>query len=72
MTEVHSFMGLAGSYRRFVKNFSKIVVSLTQLTCKGQPFEWDDEKESAFPELKTRLTTAPVSTLSTGTENFVI
>ena len=39
VTEVRSFMGLAGYYRRFVKDFSKIAVPLTQLTRKGQPFE---------------------------------
>ena len=72
VTEVRSFMGLAGYYRRFVKDFSKIAVPLTQLTRKGQPFEWNDERESAFHELKTRLTTAPILTLPSGMENFVI
>ena len=72
MTEVRSFMGLAGYYRRFVKDFSKLAVPLTQLTRKGQPFEWNSERESAFHELKTRLTTAPILTLPSGTENFVI
>uniref|UniRef100_A0A493TFV0 Reverse transcriptase/retrotransposon-derived protein RNase H-like domain-containing protein n=1 Tax=Anas platyrhynchos platyrhynchos TaxID=8840 RepID=A0A493TFV0_ANAPP len=65
-------MGLAGYYRRFVKDFSKLAVPLTQLTRKGQPFEWNSERESAFHELKTRLTTAPILTLPSGTENFVI
>ncbi|GMP22048.1 hypothetical protein CsSME_00000233 [Camellia sinensis var. sinensis] len=72
VTEVRSFMGLAGYYRRFVKDFSKLAVPLTQLTRKGQPFEWNSERESAFHELKTRLTTAPILTLPSGTENFVI
>ena len=72
VTEVRNFMGLAGDYRRFVKDFLKIVVPLTQLTRKGQPFEWNDERESAFHELKTRLTTAPILTLPLCTKNFVI
>ncbi|XP_028091184.1 uncharacterized protein LOC114291319 [Camellia sinensis] len=42
VTEVHSFTGLAGYYRRFVKHFSKIAVSLTQLTQKGAPLEWTE------------------------------
>ncbi|XP_028127501.1 uncharacterized protein LOC114323992 [Camellia sinensis] len=71
VTEVHNFMSLAGYYRRFVKDFSKIAIPLTQLIHKGQPFKWNDERESAFQELKTRLTTIPVLTLPTGTENFV-
>ena len=72
VTEVRSFMGLAGYYRRVVKDFSKLAVPLTQLTRKGQPFEWNSERESAFQELKTRLTTAPILTLPSGTKNFVI
>ena len=72
VTEVHSFMGLAGYYRRFVKDFSKLAVPLTQLTQKGQPFEWNDEREAAFHELKTRLPTAPILTQPSSTENFVI
>ena len=63
VTEVCSFMGLAGYYRRFVKDYSKEAVPLTQLTRKGQPFEWNDEKEAVFHELKTRLTTEPILTL---------
>ncbi|XP_028119276.1 uncharacterized protein LOC114316792 [Camellia sinensis] len=48
VTEVRSFMGLAGYYRRFVQDFSKIAVPLTQLTRKGVAFEWSEERESAF------------------------
>ena len=59
--EIHSFLGLAGYYRRFVKNFSSIASSLTKLTCKGVNFTWDNDCEEAFQLLKTRLTTTPVS-----------
>mgnify|MGYP003703443327 CR=1 FL=1 len=72
VTEVRSFTGLAGYYRRFVIEFSKIAVPLHQLTRKGQPFKWNDERESAFHEMKTRLTIVPILTLPSGTENFVI
>ncbi|XP_028063363.1 uncharacterized protein LOC114266638 [Camellia sinensis] len=71
VTEVRSFMGLAGYYRRFIQDFSKIAVPLTQLTRKGVTFEWSEERESAFQELKTRLTTAPVLALPSGTEGFI-
>ena len=59
-------------FRSFVKDFLKLAVPLTQLTRKGQPFEWNSKRESAFHELKTRLTTAPILTLPSGTENFMI
>ncbi|XP_028069369.1 uncharacterized protein LOC114271903 [Camellia sinensis] len=72
VTEVRSFMGLAGHYRRFVQDFSKIAVPLTQLTKKGVAFEWSEQRESAFQELKMKLTTAPVLALPSGTEGFVI
>jgi len=60
MTEIQSFVGLAGYYRRFIEGFSKIVAPLTQLTIKDQPFAWTDRCEESFRELKQRLTSAPV------------
>ena len=42
-TEIRSFVGLAGYYRRFIKGFSRIVGPLTQLTRKDQPFAWTEE-----------------------------
>ena len=60
ITEVWSFLGLAGYYRGFVEGFSKMVSPLTQLTKKDQPFSWTDECEACFEDMKRRLTTAPV------------
>ncbi|XP_052734044.1 uncharacterized protein LOC128196602 [Vigna angularis] len=60
VTEVRSFVGLAGYYRRFIEGFSKIVAPLTQLTRKDHPFAWTDQCESSFQELKQKLTSAPV------------
>ncbi|XP_052726175.1 uncharacterized protein LOC128194658 [Vigna angularis] len=60
VTEVRSFVGLAGYYRRFIEGFSKIVAPLTQLTRKDHPFAWTDRCESSFQELKRKLTSAPV------------
>ena len=59
-TKIRSFVGLAGYYRRFIEGFSKIVVPLTQLTRKDQPFTWTDKCEESFQELKRRLTSAPI------------
>ena len=47
-TEVRSFLGLVGYYRRFVEGFSKIAVPLTGLTRKGIKFTWTDECEKSF------------------------
>ncbi|GKA49318.1 putative reverse transcriptase domain-containing protein [Tanacetum coccineum] len=47
-TEVRSFLGLAGYYRRFIENFSKIAKSLTILTQKSKTFDWGEEQEFAF------------------------
>jgi len=60
VTEVRSFLGLAGYYRRFVEGFSKMVSPLTQLTRKDQPFSWTDKCDECFEEMKRRLTTAPI------------
>ncbi|CAO1940470.1 unnamed protein product [Urochloa humidicola] len=58
--EVRGFLGLAGYYRRFIENFSKIAKPMTELLKKEVPFKWSDACEEAFQILKTKLTTAPV------------
>nr|GEZ02411.1 putative reverse transcriptase domain-containing protein [Tanacetum cinerariifolium] len=45
LTEVRSFLGLVGYYRRFIENFSKIAKSLTILTQKCKTFDWGEEQE---------------------------
>ena len=71
-TEVRSFMGLAGYYRRFVPDFAKIATPLTKLTRKNEKFIWTEKCEESFQELKGRLVTAPVLTLPDDQGNFVI
>ncbi|GJS16809.1 putative reverse transcriptase domain-containing protein [Tanacetum coccineum] len=63
-TEVHLFLGLAGYYRRFIENFSKIAKSLTILTQKCKTFDWGEEQELAFQTLKDKLCNVPVLALS--------
>ena len=58
--EIHSFLGLAGNYRRFIEDFSRIAAPMTRLTRKEVKFEWDDRCEEAFQELRRRLTTTPI------------
>ena len=71
-TEVRSLMGLAGYYRRFVQDFSKIATPLTKLTRKNEKFEWNDKYEASFQELRQRLVTAPVLALPDDKGDFVI
>jgi len=52
VTEVRSFVGWAGYYRRFVEGFSMIVGPLTQSTRNDQPFIWSDMYEASFEEMK--------------------
>ncbi|KAA0058942.1 pol protein [Cucumis melo var. makuwa] len=72
VSEIRSFLGLAGYYRRFVEDFSRIASPLTQLTRKGTPFVWSPACESSFQELKQKLVTAPVLTVPNGSGSFVI
>ena len=59
-TQIRSFLGLAGYYRRFIEGFSKIAKPMTELLKKDKKFEWTEDCEKSFNELKIRLTTAPV------------
>ncbi|GKD67099.1 putative reverse transcriptase domain-containing protein [Tanacetum coccineum] len=51
-TELRQFLGLAGYYRRFIKDFSKIAKSLTELTYKNKKYIWGEDQETAFQLLK--------------------
>ncbi|XP_070668228.1 uncharacterized protein [Malus domestica] len=72
VTEVRSFLGLASYYRRFVKDFSVIALPLTRITRKDVKFEWDDNCEQSFQQLKYCLTRAPVLTLPDDSGDFEI
>lgn len=58
--DVQSFLGFANFYRRFIHNYSEIVLPLTRLTRKSVPWEFTDKCRSAFNTLKQAFTTAPV------------
>ena len=60
-TEVRSFLGLAGYYRRYVKGFAAIAAPLFALTRKEALFHWSEDCQAAFDQLKTRLTTSPIT-----------
>jgi hypothetical protein len=60
VTQVRSFLGLAGFYRCFVRNFSTIAAPLHELTKKGVSFNWGPTHQQAFDTLKSKLTQAPL------------
>ena len=62
LKQVQSFLGFANFYRRFIFNYSDIVVPLTRLTRKGTSWDWHSKADSAFRTLKESFTTAPVLT----------
>ena len=59
---VRSFLGNAGFYRRFIKDFSKIAKPLSNLLVVNNPFVFDESCKHAFETLKTKLITAPIIT----------
>ncbi|GJS37954.1 putative reverse transcriptase domain-containing protein [Tanacetum coccineum] len=71
-TEIHSFLGLAGYYRRFIADFLKIAKPLSLLTQKNKKFKWDDEQEITFQTLKYMLCDAPIMALPEGAVDFVV
>ncbi|GJW06840.1 reverse transcriptase domain-containing protein [Tanacetum coccineum] len=71
-TEIRQFLGLAGYYRRFIKDFSKIAKSLTELTQKNKKYIWGKDQETAFQLLKQKLCEAPILALPKGNDDFVV
>jgi len=63
VSKIRSFLGLAGYYQRFVKDFSKITSPLTNLLKKAIKLEWITKCEREFQELRQRLTNALILTL---------
>jgi hypothetical protein len=58
--QVHSFLSLAGYYRRFIPNFSKIAKPITDLLKKEEKFVWNADRDEVFQTLKKLLSTSPV------------
>jgi hypothetical protein len=60
VSDIRSFLGLAGYYQRFIEGLSRISKPMMELLEKDKEFKWASACESTFQELKKRLTTAPV------------
>ena len=61
--DIRSFLGLAGYYQSFVKNFSEIVTPLSDLLHGSNSFNWQKEQQDAFDKIKIAMTNAPVLAL---------
>jgi hypothetical protein len=60
VSEVQSFLGLTGYYRRFIEGFSNIANPMTSLLEKGKEFKWTWECQESFNQLRFKLMAAPV------------
>jgi ribonuclease HI len=72
VSEIQSFLGLAGYCRWFIKDFSKIAKPMTRLLEKNKDFDWTKECQASFEELKKQLTSAPLLILLDITKMFDI
>eukprot|EP00253_Pinus_taeda_P021984 PITA_21984 len=72
VTDVRSFMGLAGYYRRFVEGFSKVAFPITSLQKKGKSFQWTPNCQKSFEQLKHLLTTAPILCIADPNKDYVV
>jgi hypothetical protein len=70
--QIRSFLGLAGYYRRFIPDFSRIAKPMTKLLKKGVKYEWSQKCEDAFHTLRQHLTTAPVLAQPDSTKPFEV
>jgi hypothetical protein len=68
--QIRGFLGLAGYYRRFIPDFSRIAKPMMELLRKGVKFEWSQKCEDAIYALREHLTTAPVLAQPDNTKPF--
>jgi hypothetical protein len=71
-SDIRCFLGLAGYYRWFIKDFSKIAKPMMKLLEKNKAFEWTTECQASFEELRKCLTSTPVLVLPDLTKKFDI
>jgi hypothetical protein len=72
VTKFRSFMGLASYYIRFIAGFSRITHPITSLQRKGKKFQWTEECEMSFQQLKQLLTSAPILNIADPDEDFMV
>src|SRR5437868_8020301 len=72
VTQLRSFLGLAGYYRRFIQSFSEKAKPLHKLLEKEQPYKWKDNQQEAFDTLKQKLITAPILAYPDFSKTFIL
>ena len=72
VTDVQSFMGITGYYRRFIEGFSRIENLITSLQKKGNKFDWNQKCEDSFKKLKTLLTSALILRIVDPNKYFIV
>ena len=70
--EVRNFVGLVSYYQRFVEGFALIAKLLHQLMEKNRKFEWTEECQAAFDELKHRLVSPPILAYPCPDGNYIL
>jgi hypothetical protein len=70
--EVRQFLGLCSYYRKYVKDFARFSAPLSELTRKGEVYQWDDRRQDAFDYLKDRLVSAPILSTSQDVGVYVL
>ena len=70
--QVRAFLGLVGYYRKFIKNFAKIVKPLTMLTHTDVKFEWKETHRCAFMKLKDAIIKAPILRYPDTTKPYIV
>ena len=71
-TKLRSFLGLAGYYRQFIRNFSAIAQPLNKLLHKNEPYYWGSKQQQAFEKLKEKLVTAPILAYPDFSKKFIL
>lgn len=72
LTEVQSFLGLTGYYKKCIRNFSKIAKPLIELNKKDISFYWTNKQQDSFETLKQKLCEAPILTYRDFTKTFTL
>ena len=70
--DIRAFLGTAGYYRKFIRDFSSIATPLTELTKEAVKFEWTTKQQAAFNQLKSAMQSAPVLALPDPKLPFVV
>ena len=73
LEELQIFLGMSGFYRRFIRDYAKIAVPMTnQLKGKGKTFEWGEDQKKSMQKLKVAIATAPILYIVDPNKPFVV